>query len=133
MDAALRCPCGAGLTFGECCRPVHAGERDAPTAESLMRSRFTAFAVGDETYLLSSWHPSSRPANVGIEPGIRWLRLDIVETVAGGPFDRDGVVEFVAHYRSSEGPGRLRERSRFVRDRAWLYVGGEVTEHGVQH
>lgn len=89
-----------------------------------MRSRFTAFAVGDEAYLLRSWHPSTRPRRVEIDPGLRWLRLDIVDTVDGGPFDREGIVEFTAHYRSTDARGQLHERSSFVREGSWLYVDG---------
>lgn len=126
MEATDRCPCGTGLTFGECCAPIHTGQRDAPTAEALMRSRFTAFAISDDAYLLRSWHPATRPSRLDAEPGIRWLRLDIVDTVAGGPFDKEGIVEFVAHYRSEDGRGQLHERSRFVRQDSWCYVDGDV-------
>lgn len=127
-DADQRCPCGSGLTYSECCGPVHAGERDAPTAEALMRSRFSAFVVGDSDYLLRSWHPHTRPQSLQAEPGIRWQRLDIVDTVRGGPFETDGVVEFVAHYRDRDGRGQLHERSRFVREGTWLYFDGTITE-----
>ncbi len=88
-----------------------------------MRSRFTAFAVGDTGYLLSTWHPDTRPAVLDLDPDQHWYRLDIVRTERGGPLDDQGVVAFVAHYRSGRERGRLAETSRFVRvDRQWLYV-----------
>ncbi len=115
-----RCPCLSGLTYDECCGRLHAGAA-APTAVALMRSRYSAFVLGDAAYLLASWHPSTRPATLELAPDTRWLRLDILETVAGGPLDRDGIVEFEAHYRG----GSQRERSRFVREAgSWRYLDG---------
>ena len=93
-----------------------------------MRSRFTAFAVGDSSHLLRSWHPDTRPTAVGIDPDQRWTRLEILETEAGRALDATGVVTFVAHYETPTGPGSLHERSRFSRvDGAWVYVDGDVT------
>ena len=137
MDDATRCPCLSGETFGACCGPLLRGERPAPTAERLMRSRFTAFALHDDAWLLATWHPSTRPGDLELDPGTRWYRLDVLGTRAGGPFDDDGVVEFAAHHRSADGAGVLHEISRFVRervpgdaggpaDRRWLYVDGDV-------
>lgn len=119
----MRCPCSAGLPYDECCGPLHHGERAAPTAAQLMRSRFSAFAVGDAAYLLATWHPSTRPAALELDPELRWYSLDVLRTERGGPLDRDGVVEFVAHHRSPDGAGELHEVSRFVREGGrWLYV-----------
>ena len=95
------------------------------TAEAHMRSRYSAFAVGDTAYLLESWHPSTRPSTLELDPEIAWRRLDIVDTVGGGPFDDTGIVEFAAHYRSGGERGVQHERSRFVReDGRWYYVDG---------
>lgn len=128
MDATTRCPCSSGLPYGECCGPIHAGSATAPTAQALMRSRFSAFAVGDADYLRESWHPSTRPASVDLDADTRWLRLDIVSTAAGGPFDDRGEVTFEARYRTADGErGVLRERSRFLRERGrWYYVDGDL-------
>lgn len=121
-----RCPCGSGDLFDGCCGPLLAGA-PAPTAERLMRSRYTAFARHDAAHLLASWHPSTRPRTIGFEPDLEWRRLLIVGRSAGGPFDRDGVVEFEAFWRQGAERGSLRERSRFVReDRRWLYLDGEI-------
>ena len=126
LSPDTRCPCGTGLQFGECCLPIHTGERQAPTAEALMRSRFSAFATGSVEWLLTSWHASTRPATLELDPGIRWLRLDIVDT-EGGPFGRKAQVEFRAHYRDADGRGELHERSRFVREQGWQYIDGTVS------
>lgn len=128
MDAPTRCPCLSGLPYGECCAPLHRGERTAPTAEALMRSRYSAFAVGDAAYLRATWHPRTRPADLDLDPGTRWLRLDVLATGAGGPFDTAGTVEFRAHFRDAAGRGSLHEVSRFVREAgSWLYVDGDAT------
>ncbi len=125
LDGAKRCPCGTGLTYGECCGPIHRGEREAATAEVLMRSRFSAFATGDVDWLLASWHASTRPRSLELDPGIRWLRLDVQGT-SGGPFDTEATVAFEAHWVAGGERGVLRELSRFRRDRGWQYVDGSA-------
>lgn len=93
-----------------------------------MRSRFSAFARGDAAYLTASWHPSTQPAEVDLDADVVWRRLQIVDTVAGGPDDAEGVVEFRASYRAPDGAGLLHERSRFTRvDGRWVYVDGDVS------
>ncbi len=93
-----------------------------------MRSRFTAFARGLDAYLLASWHPSTRPATLERDGATVWRKLQIVDTVAGGPDDETGVVEFRASFRDGEGVvGVLHERSRFARfDGRWVYLDGEI-------
>ena len=130
-----RCPCLSGDTYGACCgrhhADVRAGGAGAPTAETLMRSRYSAFAVGDAGYLLATWHPSTRPDVLDLDDDVEWRRLDVVRAVAGGPFDAEGVVEFVAHHRSRTdraARGTLHETSRFARSGGrWVYVDGDVT------
>jgi len=117
------CPCGGG-TFGTCCGPVLDGSRPAATAVALMRSRYTAFAVGDVAYLLRSWHRSTRPPTLELDDDLVWRRLVVLGVEAGGPWDDEGVVEFVAQYTSGLARGRLHERSRFVRVDGWQYVDG---------
>ena len=124
-DADERCPCLSGSVFGECCAPLIAGEREAPTAVQLMRSRFTAFAIGAREYLLATWHPSTRPTSLELDAAMRWYRLDVISTRGGGPLDRDGTVEFRAYYRAGAQRGDLHERIRFLRERqGWRYVDG---------
>ena len=121
------CPCGSGEPFSRCCRAVHRGERQAVTAEQLMRARYSAYAVGDLDYVWQSWHPSTRPAALSRADGLTWVGLTVLDTVAGRPGDESGEVEFQAHYRRGTRTGTLHERSRFaVRARRWLYVDGEL-------
>lgn len=88
-----------------------------------MRSRFTAFAVGDPAYLLKTWHPRARPAELTLDPDRQWYRLDVGRTVQGGIFDHEGIVSFRAYYRDAEGFGEQSEASRFVKeDKQWFYL-----------
>ena len=90
-----------------------------------MRSRFSAFARDDPAYLLTTWHRSTRPRTLDLDPSRTWVRLDVVDVVGGGPFADTGEVEFRAHYRTSGGRATQHERSRFVRERGrWFYVDG---------
>jgi SEC-C motif-containing protein len=89
-----------------------------------MRSRFSAFSVGDEAYLMRTWHPATRPPHIGLDKSLRWVRLEILETTDGSPFHTDGTVRFRAHYLERGRPGHLEEHSRFVAQHGtWLYVG----------
>lgn len=128
MPTPTRCPCLSGLTYDECCGPLHRGDRTAPTAEALMRSRYSAFAVGDAGYLRSTWHTATRPVSLDADDGTVWRRLEVLATDGGGPFDTAGTVEFRASYRDPGGiPGSLHEVSRFVREGGrWSYVDGSV-------
>ncbi|OBA88569.1 zinc chelation protein SecC [Mycobacteriaceae bacterium 1482268.1] len=126
MSATDECPCGSGEQFGRCCLPLHAGERQAATAEELMRSRYSAYAVGDLDYVWRTWHPRTRPETLNPSDDV-WTGLEILDAVAGQPDDDMGVVEFRAHYRRNRRTGVVHERSRFaVRARRWLYVDGEL-------
>ncbi|WHM35595.1 YchJ family metal-binding protein [Streptomyces sp. BPTC-684] len=122
------CPCGLPAPYAECCGRYHAGQA-APTAEALMRSRFSAFAVHDEPYLLRTWHPDHRPAGVDFDPGMCWTRLEVLDTKDGSAFHTTGEVTFRAHYTEGGGEGSLYERSRFVRyEGAWVYLDAVFTE-----
>ncbi|TDO17517.1 SEC-C motif-containing protein [Mycobacterium sp. BK086] len=126
MQATDACPCGSGEPFGRCCLPLHQGERQAATAEELMRSRYSAYAVGDLDYVWQTWHPRTRPE--ALSPGeLIWTGLQILDTVDGEAGDEHGEVEFRAHYRDGRERGTLHERSRFaVRARRWFYVDGDL-------
>ncbi|AGF72416.1 hypothetical protein A605_07070 [Corynebacterium halotolerans YIM 70093 = DSM 44683] len=93
-----------------------------------MRSRFTAFVTEDVGYLLRTWDPATRPAELTLaDMPVRFYRLDILDTVAGGPLDQTGVVEFEAFYKGDVS-GSQRERSTFRRvDGAWVYSEGDVS------
>ncbi|MEV8369811.1 YchJ family metal-binding protein [Microbacterium sp. NPDC064584] len=118
------CPCGSGASFDGCCAPMLRGE-SSPTPEQLMRSRYTAFVVGDTAHPARSWHPRTRPEEIAIDPDVRWTGLQIIDAP---PADGDtGVVEFRAEWIQDGDRGALHERSRFVRLRGrWVYVDGDV-------
>jgi SEC-C motif-containing protein len=121
MDV-LACPCGLGDDYDSCCGRLHAGT-PALTAESLMRARYSAFAVGDAGYLLRTWHPSRRPQRLTLDPSLRWTRLAVLETEGGGMFDNTGTVRFRAVYNKEGQRGVLAETSRFIRqDGRWSYL-----------
>ncbi len=89
-----------------------------------MRSRYSAFAVGDARYLLRTWHPSGRPRTLSLDPDVRWTRLAVLETNDGGLFDATGTVQFRAIYVEQGQRGVHAETSRFVRhDGHWTYLG----------
>jgi SEC-C motif-containing protein len=117
------CPCGLRLPYAACCGRLHAGQATAATAEALMRSRYSAFAVSEAAYLLRTWHRATRPPQVRFDPDDRWSRLDILGKTGGGLLDAEGTVEFTAHYRHRGVARTLHENSRFVRDAGdWAYL-----------
>ena len=126
-DDSAPCPCGSGDAFGGCCGSVIAGA-DAPTAERLMRSRYTAFWLGDAGHLTRTWHPRTRPDDIDVDPEVRWTRLEIVDAAGGGQEDATGVVEFRAGWEQRSGgtAGEVHERSRFARVRGrWFYLDAD--------
>ncbi|GAA0335508.1 YchJ family metal-binding protein [Actinoallomurus spadix] len=121
---ATSCHCGLPAPYDDCCGRYHRGDAKAPTAERLMRSRYSAFRVGDEAYLLRTWHPSTRPPHIDFDETLRWERLEVLGTTGGGYLDTEGTVHFRAHYVVRNRPGHMEENSRFVlQEGAWLYVG----------
>ncbi len=123
------CPCGLGQDYAACCGLYIGRAAAAPTAEALMRSRYSAYVRSDAKYLLRTWHVSTRPQNLelGAERAVKWLGLEILMTEAGGGGDAQGAVEFVARYKVNGKSCRLHERSRFIKeDGQWFYVDGDV-------
>jgi SEC-C motif domain protein len=98
--------------------------RPAETPEALMRSRYSAFVSAAADYLLTTWHPRTRPAALVLDDQPHWQCLEMV----GSGQSADGLsgwVEFAAHYQTPAGTGCLRERSRFLREQGrWLYLDG---------
>ena len=116
------CPCGLPAAYDRCCGRFCAGE-EAPTAELLMRSRYTAYARQDEAYLRRTWHSSTRPAAMPFDPSLRWTRLEVVATSGGGLLDLTGTVHFRATHVRRGAVGVLEEHSSFGReDGRWVYV-----------
>jgi SEC-C motif-containing protein len=127
-SALSPCPCGRRKPYVDCCGRWHAGPSalQAPDAEDLMRSRYSAFALWLPEYLLATWHPSTRPDALDPPPaGLRWLGLEVRRHVAQ---DADhALVEFVARSKLGGRAERLHETSRFVREQArWFYVDGDL-------
>ena len=124
------CPCGSGVLYGACCRPLLRSQVEAPTAESLMRSRYTAYVRRDSEYVLRTWHATTRPEDT--DPAgddAAWRGLEVLNVVDGRAHDDAGIVSFAAHFEEPSGAiGTLRETSRFVReDGLWFYVDGNVS------
>ena len=125
----IACPCGRvnprgkPLAVADCCGRYMDHAAPAPDAEHLMRSRYSAFALGRVDWLNASWHASTRPADLALEPGVKWLGLEVKNHRV---IDADHAeVEFVARSRVGGRGQRLHETSRFVReDGHWLYVDG---------
>jgi len=121
------CPCGLPASYLQCCGRWHSGPArlQAPDAEHLMRSRYSAFVIGDLDYLLETWHPRTRPARLDPDPpDLRWLGLQV--RGHSQPDDRNATVEFVVRYRHGGRATRMHEISRFERlDGRWTYVDGE--------
>jgi SEC-C motif-containing protein len=121
------CPCGSNLPYAGCCRRWHAGPEhlQAPSADALMRSRYTAYVRQDAAYLLATWHPSTRPTEPpAFEPGLRWLGLEVKRHMSAGDA---ATVAFVARSKLGGRAHRLQETSRFVREGGrWYYVDGDL-------
>ena len=121
------CPCGSLKTYERCCQRWHDGETPGD-AEALMRSRYTAYFLKLEDYLLATWHPRTRPPSLSLDEfRRRWLGLKILrhEALAADA----AIVEFIARYKASGRAHDMRETSRFIRDNGrWLYVEGEIAE-----
>lgn len=120
------CPCGSGVPLADCCQPYLSGKAPAPTAEALMRSRYSAYVLDNADYLLASWHPDTRPASLNLDGKQNWLGLKIRRAELGGAEDSEGLVEFVARFKIAGRGHRLHEISRFQRlDGRWFYLDGE--------
>ncbi|HRI18932.1 MAG TPA: YchJ family metal-binding protein, partial [Burkholderiaceae bacterium] len=126
------CPCGHAATYAACCGRFHAGgplHLQAPDAEALMRSRYSAYTLGLVDYLLATWHARTRPAAIEPDPqGLKWLGLELRRATLQD--DAHATVEFVARMRPPGGRAqRLHETSRFVREEGrWLYVDGDIVD-----
>lgn len=118
-NKSTTCPCGSAEALEHCCLPVINGIRAASSAEVLMRSRFSAYALDRQQYLLSSWHPSTRPDSIESDPSVQWLRLKIIDTET-----RPDQVEFVATFKLNGKAHKMHENSRFVFENGhWFYLG----------
>ena len=128
----MPCPCGLDKALASCCLPLIQQEQQAETAEALMRSRYTAYAMGNMAYLTSSWHAATRPATVEANSEIEWLGLTVLSFRAGGTADLKGNVEFIARYRAHNALAQVHENSRFIKEQGqWFYLDGDLIANDV--
>lgn len=122
-----QCPCGSTATYERCCAQYHTGAAHAPTPEALMRSRYSAFALGLTGYLKWTWATETCPKDLELDPKQNWTRLRIL--AAPPALHVRGTVHFRAHYKYGTQRDFLEEDSRFeIRGGRWVYVDGDV--HG---
>lgn len=128
------CPCESAQPYTQCCEPLHRGHAKAPTAEALMRSRYSAYVKGEIDYLVATTLPAVRTTNLWVDydstaKTIDWIGLEVLRAQQGGPNDKVGKVEFRANYLQSGEKTIHHELSRFRRYRGdWCYVDGVVSD-----
>lgn len=120
--ATSKCYCGSEIPFQNCCKKFIDGHQLPDSAEQLMRSRYSAYILKDESYLLKSWHESTRPESLGLEDdSTQWKKLTIIST-------SDNRVHFVAYFMqdslNKEKVYALTEESHFVKENNWFYLDG---------
>lgn len=126
------CPCTPARDYSSCCGPFHAHAQHPTTAETLMRSRYSAYVLKNADYLIYSHHPKQhrRDDRTSLEQlfeNIRWEGLEIISTSQGQPDDAIGKVEFKAHYLIDAERSCMHERSRFRRyEGRWVYWDGQA-------
>ena len=132
FDLNSLCPCRSGesdgISFKNCCGPYLSGAADPPTAEKLMRSRYSAYALGDLDHIKRTWHPETLPADLRLVPGQVWLGLKIKHSAHGTENDKHGIVEFVAKSKRNGRARRMHEISEFEKIAGrWVYVRGDYS------
>ena len=124
------CYCGLSLAFENCCQSIHMNKRSADTAEALMRSRYSAYVLGNTDYLSETWMPGYRPQSMELMEGVTWLGLEIVRTEGGLKQDKVGSVEFKANFMQENRLYCLHEKSYFEQiEGQWFYKRGDIIEH----
>ncbi len=127
----MSCVCGVGESTETCCLPIIRGKAPAKSAEALMRSRYSAYVLGEIDHLIDSVHPDSpgdadRESTEAWSKAADWQRIEVLDVVGGGENDDDGEVEFIAHFKVQNIPQQHRERASFKKlDGKWLYFDGE--------
>ena len=132
MNSSIDCPCGSGTEYSQCCGLFHSDEKHPASAEALMRSRFSAYALDNTAYILSSWGASNRPDDKKLSnENLVWQKLEIIDTKKGSLNDIKGIVEFKAYYLNNGEDYLLHEVSRFTKTNGrWFYVDGVVKKVG---
>lgn len=126
------CPCGSEKDYAECCEPYIRMEVPVPTAEALMRSRYSAYTLVEMDYLFETTHPSQREdydaegAKQWAESS-EWLGFEILGREKGEENDSEGVIEFAAHFAQNGTRYTHHERSIFRKDEGkWYFFDGEA-------
>ncbi|MBE9516589.1 MAG: SEC-C domain-containing protein [Proteobacteria bacterium] len=129
------CPCGSGKSYSQCCEPYLTDMAQPDTAESLMRSRYTAYTRKDSAYLYKTWHALTQPTSINLDDDeMQWDRLEVIRTEAGSVDDQDGVVEFIAHFTIDGQSGQLHEISEFTKESGiWFYKDGASPQPKTVH
>ena len=126
------CHCGLELPYEQCCGQYHQGEAKAPTAEALMRSRYCAFVMEEIGYLEQTLHPDQRhdfdyDNSLQWAKSSEWLGLEILNTEKGGVDDEEGMVEYIANFKSQKKIQKHHENGNFVKvDAQWYYMSGNM-------
>ena len=130
----MSCHCGNELSFEACCQPYIDGKDLPPTAEALMRSRYSAYVVGKVEYIATTHEPNTREevdaeAAKSWSDSATWVGLEVVSTEDGGTADSIGMVEFIARYTVEDVEYKHHERSTFRKeDDQWFYVDGDMVK-----
>ncbi len=122
------CYCDLDTDYSQCCEPFHNGSQNAPTAQTLMRSRYSAYVLQNTDYLLATWYKSTRPKAIDFsQENVTWQKLEILHTKKGDVKDDKGRVEFNAFYEQDGQSLVMHEISRFKKfGGKWFYVDGDV-------
>ena len=128
-----QCTCGSGRLYTECCEPYISGRAKAPTAESLMRSRYSAYVEHAIDYIINTCvHRGKEDIDYNStrdwSEKSTWLGLNIIATEKGGITDTEGTVEFEASYERDGLKDIHHERALFKKENGdWLYVEGTIS------
>lgn len=129
-DQESACLCGSGNPYSACCHRFHTGNEFPTSAESLMRSRYTAYALHNESYLLTTWETTKRPEKINFSTE-NWTKLEIINITKGSDKDSLGSVEFKAYYLLENEQYVMNEISRFEKiEGKWLYLDGLLKSAG---
>ncbi|HED32725.1 MAG TPA: hypothetical protein ENJ08_00715 [Gammaproteobacteria bacterium] len=131
-----KCLCGVGKSTETCCLPLINGQKDAETPAQLMRSRYSAYAMGNVSYLMQSWHASTRPQGIELDSRLAWTGLTLLgkhkmrdKAWGNETAGKEAYVAFIARFVSEGVAGQMHERSRFVFEQGrWFYVDGQQIE-----
>ncbi len=123
------CPCSSGHDYSQCCgRYIDAGEIPV-TPEQLMRSRYTAYSLQNDAYILDSWHSSTRPVSLSEENKlpVKWVELKVINSSVPAQNDTTATVEFVARFKVNGKAEQMHECSEFIKEAGrWFYLKGKV-------